>query len=379
MTGKRPELPMANGKALDRAAEVILAAKRPLILVGAETSRLDQHPIDQIRDFVGGTGIPFFSTQLAKGVVPEYSDLYLGTAALSEGDYVHVAVDKADLIVTIGHSMFEKPPFIMSEGGSKVIHIAHQPAIFTQAYHPHLEVIGDIGTSVAALADRLVGNLPNAGALLVLREGILAQICEGAYDESWPPTLDRLVHAVQNVTSENDIIPLDNGLYKVAFARNFRTNYPKTLLLDNSLATMFAGVSTAIVAAKLYPERRVMAVCGDGGILPTLHELGLAVRLKLNLTVVIADNACFGMIRAKQAAKGFADYGVELDNPDFVKMAEAFGMKATLVESIDALERTLKSAIEGGGVHVVVVPVDDSKYNSLLEGLRSRKVKPPRA
>jgi acetolactate synthase-1/2/3 large subunit len=359
------ELLKAKGEALDRAAEVILAAKGPLIMVCGESSRLGQHSIDQIRDFVQRTGIPFCSTQVAKGVVPEYSDLYMGTTALSKGDYVRVAVNKADLIVTIGHSIFEKPPFIMSKGGPKVVHIGKRSSPLTQAYLPHLEVIGDIGPSVEALADRLVGKLPNAGALLPLREGILAQICKGADDESWPPTVDRLVQALQNVMGEKDILALDNGLYKIAVTQNYRTNYPNTVLVDNWLATMFAGVSSGMMAAILDPERRATVICGDGGIVPTLHELGMAVRLKLNLTVVIVDNGCFGMIRWKQAAKGFAEYGTRLDNPDFVKMAEAFGVKATLVESLDDLEPALKAASEGGGVRVVVVPVDDSKYWSL--------------
>ncbi|WP_064682919.1 hypothetical protein [Rhizobium bangladeshense] len=184
-------------KPLDRATKMILAAKCPLIMVGGAASRLDQHSIAQIRDIARRLGIPYFATQLGKGVMAEDSDLYMGTAALSKGDHVHVAVDKADLIIAVGYDKCEKPPFIMLEGGPKVIHIAYQPASFTQAYRPHLEVIGDIGSSVTALADRLEGKLPNAGALLPLREGILALNCDGADEEMGLVTLDGLVHAVE--------------------------------------------------------------------------------------------------------------------------------------------------------------------------------------
>ncbi|MBB3165854.1 acetolactate synthase-1/2/3 large subunit [Rhizobium laguerreae] len=358
---------------------MILAAKRPLIMVGGAASRLDQHPNAQIRDLVQRTRIPFFTTQMGKGVVAEDSDLYMGTAALSEGDHVHEAVDKADWIIAVGHDTCEKPPFIMSEGGPKVIHIAHQPATFTQAYWPQLEVIGEIGASVAALADRLEGKLLNAGALLPLREEILALIGEGADDKSWPVTLDHVVHVVGKVMPEGSIVTLDNGLYKIPFARKYRTNHPNTLLLDNTLATMGAGVPSAIVAAMLNPGHRVMAVCGDGGFQMTGQELMTAVEQKLNLVVLILDNGGWGMIEAKQTAKGFPNYGVNFLNPDFVKLAEACGAKGTRVETLDDPVPALKAALKGGGVHVVAVPVDDSKYKRLLGGLRSPKAKPPSA
>jgi acetolactate synthase-1/2/3 large subunit len=359
-----------TAKTLDRAAKMILAAKCPLIMVGGAASRLDEHSIAQLRDIARRLGIPYFATQLGKGVMAEDSDLYMGTAALSKGDHVHVAVDKADLIIAVGYDKCEKPPFIMSEGGPEVIHIAHQPASFTQAYRPHLEVIGDIGASVAALADRLEGKLPNAGALLPLREGILALNCDGADEEIGLVTLDGLVHAVRKVMGEKDIVALDNGLYKIPFARGYRTNHPKTLLLDNTLATMGAGLPSAIVAAILNPGLRVMAVCGDGGIQMTGQELMTAIELKLNLVVVIVVNDCWGMIEAKQRGKGFPNYGTRFENPDFVKWAEACGAKGTLVETMADLVPALKTAFEGGGVHVVAVRVDDSKYKRLLAGER---------
>lgn len=363
-------------KTLDPAVEMILAAKRPMIMVGGAASRLNQHSIAQIRDFVQRTGIPFFATQMGKGVVAEDSDLYMGTAALSERDHVHVAVDKSDVIIAVGHETCEKPPFIMSEGGPKVIHIAHQPATFTQAYSPQLEVIGDIGASVAALADRLEGKLPNAGALLPLREGILALIGEGADEKSWPVTLDHVVHVVRKVMPEGSIVTLDNGLYKIPFARKYRTNHPNTLLLDNTLATMGAGVPSAIVAAMLNLGPFVMAVCGDGGFQMTGQELMTAVEQKLDLVVLILDNGGWGMIEAKQIGKGFPKFGVDFRNPDFVKWAEACGAKGTRVETLDDLMPALEAALKGGGVHVVAVPVDDSKYKRLVGEFRSPKAKP---
>ncbi|MGZ2452571.1 thiamine pyrophosphate-dependent acetolactate synthase large subunit-like protein [Rhizobium ruizarguesonis] len=199
------------------------------------------------------TGIPFFTTQMGKGAVSEDSHLYMGTAAPSEGDYVHDAVDKAYLIITIGHDTTEKPPFLMGPKGREVIHIGDQSPPVEQVYFPQSEVIGDIGHSLKALADRLEGKLPNARALLPLREKILSRMSNDADEERWPVTPQRLAHDVRKVMTENGIVALDNGLYKLSFARNYPTYLPNTLLLDNELATMGAGLPSAIVVAMSIP------------------------------------------------------------------------------------------------------------------------------
>jgi acetolactate synthase-1/2/3 large subunit len=348
--------------ALDRAAKMIRAAKHPLIISGPATSRPGWRSIEQMRNFVACTGLPFISTQMGKGIVREDSELYLGTAAYSKGDYVHRAVDAADLIIAIGLDPCEKPAFHMSNGGPEVIHIAAHPATFTQSFWPQHEVIGVIGPSVEALGDRLKGKLPNAGALLKFRKEILRKICEGADDYSFPVKPDLLAHVMQKVMLGNGHLALDNGLYKILLARKYRANHPNGLLLDNNLATMGAGLPTGIAAALHNPGCRVMAICGDGGVQMTLAELGTAVELKLNLVVVILVDGGFGMIRWKQAAKGFTDYGTTFHNPDFVTLAEAYGAKGTRVETAADLLPALEAAFLGGGVHVVAVPFDYTGY-----------------
>jgi len=150
---------------------MILEAERPLIMLGAAASR--PRLADALSDFVRRVRIPFFNTQMGKGAVAGGANLYMGTAALSERDYVHQAIDRADLILSIGHDTVEKPPFIMGPGGPKVIHVGYEPATVEEVFFPHAEVVGDVGPSLALLADRLEGKLKNASALLPLRE----QIC----------------------------------------------------------------------------------------------------------------------------------------------------------------------------------------------------------
>ena len=358
------DLPVAHPAALDRAATMILESERPLVMAGAAASR--PKLADALSNFVHRVRIPFFNTQMGKGAVAGGSNLYMGTAALSERDYVHQAIDRADLIVAIGHDTVEKPPFLMGPGGPEVIHIGYVPATVEAVFFPHAEVVGDVGPSLALLADRLEGKLKNATALLPLREQILARLADRATESRFPLTPQRIVHDVRQVIPEDGIVCLDNGMYKIWFARNYRTRMANTLFLDNALATMGAGLPSAMMASILYPARRVLAVCGDGGFMMNSQELETAVRLRLNLVVLILQDNAYGMIRWKQAVESFTDWGLTFGNPDFAKYAESYGAKGSQVESADGLVPALEAAFKGGGVHLVAVPVDYSENKRVL-------------
>ncbi len=366
------ERPVAPAAALDRAAAAILAAKRPLVMIGAAGSR--PWLADTLSAFVARTRLPFFNTQMGKGAVTGGSNLYMGTTALSEGDYVHEAVARADLIIAIGHDTVEKPPFLMkSGGGPKVIHVSFQSATVEQVYQPDIEVLGDIGASVAALADRLEGRLTEDAGMMELRQKILARLNDRAEEDRFPVTPQRLVHDVREAMPEDGIVCLDNGMYKIWFARNYRTHVANTLLLDNALATMGAGLPSAMMAALLYPQRRVLAVCGDGGFMMNSQEMETAVRLGLNLVVLVLNDSAYGMIRWKQAVDGFEDFGMRFGNPDFVRYAEAYGAKGTRVAAVEDLVPSIEAAFAGGGVHLLDVPIDYSENTRVLVNeLRNR-------
>ena len=358
------DLPVAHPVALDRAAAMILGAERPLIMLGAVASR--PRLSTALSDFVRRMRIPFFNTQMGKGSVAGGSNLYMGTAALSERDYVHQAIDQADLIVAIGHDTVEKPPFLMGPGGPRVIHVGYTTATVEQVFFPHAEVVGDVGSSLALLADRLEGKVKAASALLRLREGILRQITDRATEDRFPLTPQRIVHDVRQVIPEDGIVALDNGMYKIWFARNYRTHVANTLLLDNALATMGAGLPSAMMASILYPGRLVLGVCGDGGFMMNSQEFETAVRLSLNLVVLILEDQAYGMIRWKQAVDKFPDWGLTFGNPDFVKYAEAYGATGWRVEKADGLAPTLDVAFKAGGVHLVTAPIDYSENIRVL-------------
>jgi acetolactate synthase-1/2/3 large subunit len=371
------DLPVASSAALKRAADLISRAQRPLVMLGAAASR--PRLGTDLSEFLARTRIPYFSTQMGKGVVADGDggnqvlDLWLGTAALSERDYVHEAIDAADVIIAIGHDTVEKPPFLMGQGGPTVIHVSYTPPNVEEVYFPHVSVVGDVGPSLDLLAGRLTGRLSNASALLHLRDGILRRTTAGSDDDRFPMAPQRIVADVRKVMPDNGIVTLDNGMYKIWFARNYRTPVSNTLLLDNALATMGAGLPSAMMASILYPEQRVLAVCGDGGFMMNSQELETAVRLRLNLVVLIVQDNAYGMIRWKQAVDDFTDFGLTFGNPDFVKYAEAYGAQGTLIQSTEDLVPTLNAAFESGGVHLVTVPIDYSEnVRVLVDELASR-------
>jgi acetolactate synthase-1/2/3 large subunit len=358
--------PVAPAAAVDRVARMILQSRCPLIMIGAAGNR--PRLVEPLSDFVRRTQIPFFNTQMGKGAVTGGSDLYLGTAALSERDYIHDAIDQADLIVAIGHDTVEKPPFLMGRiaGGPKVVYVGYVSANVEQVFYPDAELVGDIGQAVTALADRLEGKLKPEPGLRGLRKEILAHLNERCEAAAFPMTPQRIVRDVRAVVPEDGIVCLDNGMYKIWFARNYRTHVANTLLLDNALASMGAGLPSAIAAKLLNPGRKVLAVCGDGGFMMNSQELETAVRLRLDLVVLIIEDSAYGMIRWKQAVDRYADFGMTFGNPDFVAYALSYGAQGHRIAAAEELAPTLEAAFALGGVHLVAVPVDYSENMRVL-------------
>jgi acetolactate synthase I/II/III large subunit len=222
-------------------------------------------------------------------------------------------------------------------------------------------VTGDITAALLSLAELLEGRLAPSSDLLALRESILARVAEGADDSRFPLAPQRIVRDVRRVMPPDGIVALDNGMYKIWFARNYRTDVANTLLLDNALATMGAGLPSAMMAALLHPTRRVLAVCGDGGFMMNSQELETALRLKLNLVVLIVEDGAYGMIRWKQSIDGLADWGLRFGNPDFPAYARAYGASGRQIRSAAELVPALEEAFTAGGVHVVSAPIDYSE------------------
>ncbi|AMG73728.1 acetolactate synthase large subunit [Sphingopyxis granuli] len=357
--------PIADVKSVREAVKALEAARAPVLVIGAGANRTMTGRM--LLQFVEKTGIPFLTTQLGKGVIDERHPRFLGCAALSAGDFVHRAVEASDCIVNIGHDVIEKPPFFMQQGGPRVIHVSTRTAEVDPVYFPDIEVIGDIANAIWQIKEDIV---PNGGwnfdHMLAYRKADLEHTRSLAADARFPIFPPHLVQQVRDAMPDDGIICLDNGVYKIWFARGYTAYRPNTVLLDNALASMGAGLPSAMMSAMLYPERKVMAICGDGGFMMNSQEMETAVRLGLNLTVLILNDSAYGMIRWKQANMGFADFGLTYNNPDFVQYAESYGANGYRVESAAHLKQLLAHTRDTPGVHLIDCPVDYSENDQIL-------------
>ena len=355
---------VADEGAIVRAIDAISSAKRPLVMIGAGANR--KRTSQALAALIERTGIPFFTTQMGKGVVDETHARFLGTAALSRGDFVHRAIDESDCVISVGHDVIEKPPFFMRPGRT-IVHVDFSSAEVGSVYHPDLEVTGDIANALWRLSEGLTpSDHWDFSFFLRARKAFDAHVAAGNVDDRFPIHPQRLVAEVRRAVPADGIVCLDNGMYKIWFARHYVGRVPGTLLLDNALATMGAGLPSAIAAKLVYPERKVVAVAGDGGFMMSSQELETAVRLGLDLTVLVVRDDGYGMIRWKQADMGFSSFGMSVGNPDFVRYAEAFGAQGHRPASTGELGPILERCLATSGVHVVDVPIDYSEDGRAL-------------
>lgn len=368
--------PIAEEKCIRGAVAMIEAATSPILLIGAAANR--KLTAKMLRVFVEKTGIPYITTQMGKGVLDEGGELFLGNTALSDGDFVHRVIARADLIINVGHDVVEKPPFFMTQDGAKVIHINFKSAEVDPVYFPQLEVVGDIANSIWQVKEAIESQEHwKLGFYHDVHDAYVTHRAESENDDRFPLLPERVVRDVRRAMPREGIVTLDNGVYKIWFARNYPAHFPNTLLLDNALATMGAGLPSAMAAKIVYPEKPVIAVCGDGGFMMNSQEMETAVRLGLHIIVIVLRDDAYGMIKWKQAHMDFQNYGLDYGNPDFVKYAESYGARGWRVGNADELLPQIELCLGDKAVHLIDVPVDyslnDEKLNKTIRE-RSRNL-----
>lgn len=349
--------PAPDPKAIKQALSLLNTAQHPIILVASGSNR--KLIAKQLNRFINKTHIPFVTTQMGKGVINESSKLYLGTTALTDSDYVHCALNKADVIVVIGHDISEKPPVIMTRDTHKVIHINYYESAMDDVYVPTVEVVGDIAHSLYELNEQIKPSKKwNFDYYKKLKNFSKKQIAEKSADDSYPLKPQRIVADIRQVMPKDGILSLDNGMYKIWVSRNYPAYEQNTVLLDNALATMGAGLPAGLAAKLVYPKKKVLVVAGDGGIMMNIAELETAIRLKLNISILILKDDGFGMIRWKQQESHLKNFGLSFGNPDFVKLAESFGAHGYKIKKAHDLKKILKSTLSKPGVHVIECAID---------------------
>jgi acetolactate synthase-1/2/3 large subunit len=367
--------PIAEYKAIKAAIDMIEAAKSPVLVIGAGANR--KLTSKMLREFVNNTGIPFITTQMGKGVLDETDEKFMGNTALSSGDFVHCVISRADLIINVGHDVVEKPPFFMENNGKKVIHVNFETAAVDPVYFPQLEVVGDIANSIWQINQAIDTQCKwELDFYSDVNKAYIEHRNVAENDDRFPILPERVVKAVRSAMPKDGIVTLDNGIYKIWFARNYPAALRNTLLLDNALATMGAGLPSAMAAKLVYPNRCVITVCGDGGFMMNSQEVETAVRLGLHIVIIILRDDAYGMIKWKQNHMGFGNYGLDYGNPDFVKYIESYGGKGWRIEAAADLQGQIEACLAQPAVHLIDVPVDyslnDETLNETIPKLSSK-------
>lgn len=356
---KRSEIknPSPDPESVKEAVDMIREAKNPLIIVSSGANR--KEITEELEYFTGKTGIYLVHTQMGKGVVPDDCIYSLFATGIHARDYVNCGIDGADLIITVGYNIVEYPPYLWNgQLNKKIINIDFVESVPDRYFNPTIEVIGDIASSIRALAEDIKEKREFPffeNIRLFVEEKINA-----APREKYPPFPQSIVHSVRKALGREDIITLDNGIYKLWFSRLYKTYAPNTILVDNALASMGGGLPAGITAKLLYPEHHVLTICGDGGFMMNCQELETAIRYGIPIVVLILNDNAFGFIKWEQKTLHFKDFGLDFGNPDFSLFAESFGAVGIKVKEGDDLTEILEKAFSLNTIVIIECPIDYS-------------------
>jgi len=356
LSTERTRRPSPDRPALQTAARLIEGASFPLIFAGNGVARGEASR--ELRELAWSHGIPVVHTFMAKGTMPYDDELCLLSAGLQARDYISCGFDKADLIIAIGYDPVEYAPKFWNPDRKKpIIHIDFTPAEVDGFYQPAVEVVADVRETLELL-NSLVKGQKDPTPYRTLRSVILEQLEEGAADDTFPLKPQRILRDLRTQMARDDILISDVGTHKLWIARTYPAYEPNTVLISNGFAAMGFALPAAVSAKLVHPERKVVAVSGDGGFLMNCQELETARRLGLAIVNVIFRDGGYNLIQWKQQTHYGRESGVTFGNPDFVELARAFGAKGYRVESARQLSPILAEALAQPGPSIIDVPVD---------------------
>ena len=363
------KLPLSDPEAVKEAAAMIFEAKNPLIIVSSGANR--EEITKELGDFARKTGIYLVHTQMGKGVVPDDCVYSLFATGIHARDYVNCGIDGADLIITVGYNIAEYPPYLWNgKLDKKIINIDFVESVPDRYFNPTIEVIGDVASSIRELAASIPGK--REFPFFERTRNFIEDKINTTPMKKYPPLPQSIVQSVRKALGREDIITLDNGIYKLWFSRLYKTYAPNTILLDNALAAMGGGLPAGITAKLLNPERRVLAICGDGGFMMNCQELETAIRYGIPVVVLILNDNAFGFIKWEQKKMNFEDFGLDYGNPDFSLFAESFGAAGFKIREGDDLAEVLERAFSLNKVAVIECPIDYSvNYETFSIELRN--------
>jgi acetolactate synthase-1/2/3 large subunit len=366
---QRVRRPVPDDKIVDRAWAALREARRPIILAGNGAIR--KRASRQLRRFVEATGIGVLSTFMAKGSVDRHDPRCLFTIGLQARDVNLVPIEQADLVVTLGYDMVEYNPRLWNPSGDKrIVHLDFLPAEVDQCYRVEVEVVGDLAHALWMLNERAAATRPlpdwDLSSQRVARRAMNQEFFAYRDDDTRGAIRpQKAVWDAREVMGQGDILLSDVGAHKMWIARYYQCDEPNTCLIPNGFCSMGFALPGAISAKLAYPERKVLAICGDGGFLMNVQEMETARRLGANIVVMVWEDKGYGLIAWKQDVEFGHHTPLSFDNPDWVKLAESFGWAGQRVERSGELRGALEKAFAANRPALVAIPID-YRENALL-------------
>ena len=372
MDRRRVRRAVPADKIVDLAFDAIKNAKRPVILAGNGCIR--KRASKQLRKLCEKTGIGVISTFMAKGCVDMDSDYCLYTVGLGSKDLVTCALDAADLIITLGYDMVEYHPSLWNPNDDKdIVHIDFMPAEIDINYHPEIEVVGDLAHTLWMLNERIDAHGDfdfDFSQQRAVRRDMAADFAEHKDDDTENAIKpQKVLWDARQVMGPEDILLSDVGAHKMWIARHYHCHEPNTCLIPNGFCSMGFALPGAIAASLVHPDRRILAISGDGGFMMNVQEMETAKRLNSNIVCMVWEDGGYGLIEWKQQNE--FDHNTELSfgNPDWMQLASAFGWHGHQVNNSRDLAQTLESAFNQGGPSLVVLPIDYRENPKLTKKL----------
>jgi acetolactate synthase-1/2/3 large subunit len=369
---RRPVMPEPGARELLEAADLIRHAINPVALVGNGVIRAGAAPA--LREFARATGISVAETFMGKGAIDYTDPRALGTVGLQSRDYAMAGFEDADVVITIGYDLVEHAPKHWNpRRDKKIVVVDSQAAEIDEHFLPEVELIGDIYHVLSRLGEEC-RDVPHSGGSARLRDVVLGRLAAAHDDSAFPMQPPRVLCDLRDALGPRDMLVSDVGLHKLWIGRMFPAHEPNTVLIANGLAGMGFAVPCAIAAKLVHPDRRVVTVNGDGGFLMNFQELETAKRLRTPTVNIVWENNQFGSIVWKQDKKFGRHFGTDFTNPDFVQLAESFGLPAWRCAAVEDFSRHLRHALTLDVPSVIVVPIDYSIDVAISEELGTETV-----
>ena len=353
----RNEKTFAAFDTIKTAAAAISKAERPLILIGNGAIRA--RASEAIIKMVDELQIPVTNTFMGKGVVPYQHPLALWTVGLQQRDFISCAIDKSDLVIAVGYDLVEYPPKKWNpQGQIPIVHVGLTPAEIDSSYMPTVEVIGDISDSLEQILQRVDRKHQSSYPFQTVRDEMRADYEQYRDDMAFPIKPQKLLYDLRQVMGPEDIVLSDVGAHKMWVARNYHCERPNTCLISNGFASMGIAVPGAIAAKLVNPQRKVVAVTGDGGFMMNCQELETALRLDKPFVTIIFNDGGYGLIEWKQQNHYSESAFIKFSNPDFVALAKSFGLQGYRITATEDFIPTLKQALEDDVPAIIDCPID---------------------